>query len=210
MEAVIFDLDGVIVDSEKHWNRAEEEMFRETAGTEVEVRNYEGLSITNTYEKLSERYDVDLTQEEFYEMYENRAEEIYLEKAELMKGFKSLTEELRDRGLLIGLATGSYWPDLVVERFNLDFGSVVGAGDVEGKGKPEPETYRKAVERAGEEPSESVAVDDTEAGVKSAKNAGIYSIGYNHSDREEAPENADERIGGPEKLRSRLLELADK
>lgn len=209
MKAVVFDLDGVVVDTEEHWNRAEEEMYREATGEEVDVEELAGMSITNTYEKLSEMHEPDVTRDEFFKMYENRAEEIYCEKAELMDGLKDLMHELRSRGLKIGLATGSYWPKYVIDRFDLDFDSVVHSGNIEGKGKPEPETYRQAVQKLDIRPEDAVAVDDTRTGIQSAEGAGLYCIGYTASGGDR-PEGADETVEGPEELRERLLELAER
>lgn len=209
MEAVVFDLDGVVVDTEKHWNRAEEEIYRAVTGEDVDVEELAGMSITNTYEKLAEMYDFDVTRDEFFKMYEDRAEEVYYEKAELMEGLKDLIQELRSRGLKIGLATGSYWPKYVIDRFDLDFDTVVHSGNIEGKGKPEPETYLQAVQNMNISPEDAVAVDDTGAGIESAKSAGLYCIGYTSSGGDR-PEGADETVEGPEELRERLLELAER
>ena len=209
MESVVFDLDGVVVDTEKYWNRAEEKIYQNATGEEVDVEKLAGMSITNTYEKLSEMHDPNVTRDEFFKMYENRAEEIYGEKAELMDGLKDLISELRSKDLKIGLATGSYWPKYVIDRFNLDFDTVVHSGNIEGKGKPEPETYLQAVQNMNISPEDAVAVDDTGAGIQSAKGAGLYCIGYTSSGGS-SPEGADETVEGPEELRDRLLELTER
>lgn len=209
MEAVIFDLDGVVVDTEKHWNQAEQEIYREVTGEEVDPDKLAGMSITNTYEKLAEMYELNVSHDEFFDMYEDRAEEVYYEKAELMEGLKELIKDLRSKGLKIGLATGSYWPKYVIDRFNLDFDTVVHSGKIEGKGKPEPETYLKAVQNLNIRPEDAVAVDDTSAGIESARGAGLYCIGYTSSGGD-MPEGADETVEGPEELRDRLLELAER
>lgn len=209
MEAVVFDLDGVVVDTEKYWNRAEEDMYREVTGEDVDVEKLAGMSITNTYEKLSDMCDLDTSRDGFFKMYEDRAEEIYCEKAELMEGLKDLIAELRSRGLKIGLATGSYWPKYVIDRFNLDFDAVVHSGNIEGKGKPEPETYLQAVQNLDVSPEDAVAVDDTSTGIESARGAELYCIRYTSSGGD-TPEGADETVEGPEELRVRLLEMAER
>lgn len=209
MDAVIFDLDGVVVDTEENWNKAEEEIYREATGETVDVKQLAGMSITNTYEKLSEMYDMSVSRDEFFKMYENRAEDIYCEKADIMEGLPDLIEDLKGRGLKIGLATGSYWPKYVIERFDLEFDAVVHSGKIEGKGKPEPETYLTAVQKLDIPPEYAVAVDDTSAGIKSARGAGLYCIGYTGSGGE-SPRGADEIVGSAAALRKRLIELVER
>ncbi|MFB6215564.1 MAG: HAD family hydrolase [Candidatus Aenigmatarchaeota archaeon] len=206
MEAVIFDMDGVVVDTEQYWIEEEREMIEKLGFDGITPETLAGMSITNTYEFLADRYDISMTEEEFFRLYENRAHEVYWDKAELMPGLEELMERLRENGLKIGLATGSYWPDYVIERFDLDFDTVVSSGTVEGPGKPDPETYRLAVQNLGVEPAEAVAVEDTDSGLKSAKEAGLYCIGYLGSTGQQLSE-ADETVEGPAELRERLLEL---
>lgn len=209
MKAVIFDLDGVIVNTEKYWNAAEKEIYADATGSEnIEIDELAGMSIVNTYEHLAENYNIDISEEEFFQMYEDRAEKVYMEKAELMPGFKDLVKDLRSRDLKIGMATGSYWPDYVIKRFNLDLDAKSDSNLVDGDGKPEPETYQIAIEQLDVEPEETVAVEDTDSGIKSAKGAGLYCIAYSGSDGQSLKQ-ADEVVHSPEELRERLLELAD-
>ena len=206
MEAVVFDLDGVVVDTEQYWNKAEKQIYREVAGEKVDPDKLAGMTISNTYEYLSKNYDVDISFEGFYDMYEKRAKEVYMEKAELMPGFKSLLEELREKNLKIGVATGSYWTDYVIDRFDLDFDAKSDSNLVEGNGKPDSETYELALEKLGVVAENAVAVEDTDTGIQSAKGAGLYCIAYKGSDGQSLSE-ADEVVSSPQELRERLLEL---
>lgn len=206
MEAVVFDLDGVIVDTEKYWHQAEKEMYMEITGQKVDPSEFSGMTISNTYEKLDERYDVEASFDDFFQMYDDRAREVYMEKAELMPDFKSLLQELRDRGLKIGVATGSYWTDYVIDRFGLEFDAKSDSNLTEGNGKPDPETYELAIEKLDVAADKAVAVEDTDAGIESAKAAGLYCIAYEGSDGQSLSE-ADEVVSSPEGLRARLLEL---
>lgn len=209
MEAVVFDLDGVVVNTEKYWGQAEEEIYSQTVKSgSVNTHELSGMSIANTYQYLSDNYETSVSPDQFFEMYERRAEDIYMQKASLMPGLKELMAELRQRGLKIGLATGSYWPEYVIKRFDLEFDTVVDSGMVEGDGKPEPETYLTAVERLGVKPEEAVAIDDTNAGISSAKAAGLYCIGYEGSDGQSLSK-ADETVDGPEELAQRIRELIE-
>lgn len=207
MKAVVFDLDGVVVDTEKYWSREERDIYDKAIKSgEVDIEELSGMSIDNTYQHLEENYDIAVSRDEFFDMYERRAEKVYMEKADLMDGFRRIVDELRDMDVRIGLATGSYWPQYVIKRFDLEFDAVVDSSMADGKGKPEPETYRLAVERLGVEPEEAVAVDDTGPGTSSASAAGLYCIGYPDSEDAEL-EEADEVVLTPERLESRLLEI---
>lgn len=209
MEAVVFDLDGVVVNTEKYWNMAEKEIYEEILDSEeIDSSELAGMSITNTYNYLSENYEVSVSLEEFFEMYEERAENIYINKAEIMPNLKNLISELREKGLKIGLATGSYWPKFVIKRFDLDFDAIAHSGMIEGSGKPEPETYLLAVKKLKTEPEECIAIDDTDAGISSAKDAGLYCIGYEGSDGQSLS-RADETVSNPREFRKRLMALTD-
>ncbi|MFT4869160.1 MAG: HAD superfamily hydrolase (TIGR01509 family) [Colwellia polaris] len=205
MKAVVFDLDGVVVDTEKYWNKAEETIYQKATGEKVKTDELAGMTISNTYEYLSENYKTEVNYEEFFQMYEDHAETIYKKNADLMPRFKELAEELKEKGLKVGVATGSYWADYAIERFDLDFDAKSDSNMTEGNGKPDPETYLIAVKKLDVEPEEAVAVEDTDAGIKSAKSAGLYCIGYEGSDGQSL-EQADETVNGPEELRTVLLE----
>lgn len=209
MKAVIFDLDGVIVNTENYWNTAEKKIYAEATGSEgVKIDELAGMSIANTYKHLEENYNIEVSEQEFFQMYEDRAQKVYMEKAELMPGFKELVEELRGNELKIGVATGSYWPDYVIKRFDLNFDAKSDSNLVEGNGKPEPETYQLAIKQLEINPEDAVAVEDTDAGIKSAKGANLYCIAYSGTNGQNL-EEADEVVDNPEELRERLLELTD-
>lgn len=207
MDAVVFDMDGVVVDTEKYWMEVEKKICDEIGCESVETEEIAGMSIGNTYDYLSTNYSISVSEDEFFELYSKRAREIYGEKAELMDGLKQLIADLRKRNLKIGLATGSYWPDQVIKRFDLEFDTVVDSGRVEGQGKPDPETYRLAVRELEVSPEKAVAVEDTDSGLQSAKGAGLYCVGYTESPGQNLMA-ADETVDSPAELRERLLELA--
>lgn len=207
LEAVIFDMDGVIVDSENHWAEAEKEIFQEATGAHIDPKQFSGMSISNTYRELSEKFGTGISGEEFFQLYDDRAEKIYREKASIIDGMKELIDELESmNGVKLGMVTGSYWPEYVLDRFSLDFDEVVTPEDISGTGKPEPEIYFLILERLGIESEEAVVVEDSDPGVSAAKSAGIYCIGLRGTENQTL-EKADEVIESTLQLSKRIQSI---
>ncbi|MDY6773694.1 MAG: HAD family phosphatase [Candidatus Nanohaloarchaea archaeon] len=212
MEAVIFDMDGVIVDSEQYWHRLERQVFEEAlkdADFEEVLEKATGRNYLETYELLREEYGIDMEREEFMERYDEAAEVIYGERVELMDGFRSLVEELKAEEIKIGLVSSSprRWIGMVFDRFDLEglLDVVASTEDIEEEeGKPEPDIYLHAAEKLEVEPEQCVAVEDSENGVKAAENAGMYCIGYRNETGQ-----ADVTVGSPRELRETLLDLEE-
>ena len=212
MEAVLFDMDGVMVDSERYWVDIEAERIFPKAGVaDVEVAEITGMNYREVYDYLDETYGVAIGKGEFLDIYEVAAREIYTERVALMDGFRDLCGTLRDRGKRLAVVSSSPpdWIELVCKRFELSmFDEVVSAEQVDGPGKPEPHVYRYAAEELGVAPGECVAVEDSTHGVESANSAGMVCIGYRGADEEGKSLDlaaADAVVSGPQELRAELL-----
>lgn len=111
-------------------------------------------------------------------------ETIFLELAEkeleLLPGAKKSLEMFRTNGLIIALASSAThaYIDLVLRKFSLEpfFSAIVSGQDV-ARGKPDPETYRKAAEKLGTPPEQCVVLEDAANGIAAAKGAGCKCIG---------------------------------
>jgi HAD superfamily hydrolase (TIGR01509 family) len=181
MTAVLFDMDGVIVDSEAYWEPTERTDILPTVVPEadVDVAEITGRPYREIYTYLDEHYEVAVSRERFLEMFESAAREIYSEKVALLSGFEGLRAELADRDVPVALVTSSpyEWVDIVRDRFGLTFDAVVSAEDVDA-GKPEPDIYEAAAAAVDCDPSDCVAVEDSTHGARAATAAGTYCIGY--------------------------------
>jgi HAD superfamily hydrolase (TIGR01509 family) len=181
--AVLFDMDGVVVDSERYWPELEAERIFPVVVPEqgVEPEEVMGMNYREIYDYLEERYEVAVDRERFLDLFEETAIEIYGERAELMDGFHELLADIQDRDIPIALVTSSPhpWIDVVLDRFDLDgqFDAIVSAEDVE-RGKPEPDVYERAIRAVGATPEQSVAVEDSTTGARAARAAGVYCLGY--------------------------------
>ena len=209
--AVLFDMDGVIVDSEEHWSAFEETTLLPSVidGEHPEPDETTGMNFREIYEHLARHYELTVEREGFVARYEDAAREIYRERVGLMPGFPNLCETLRERGIEVAVVSSSpqEWIAIVRERFDLGpFDAVVSAEDIEGPGKPEPDVYEHAAAVLGVDPAACIAVEDSPNGTQAAARAGMDVIGYRSAANAGADLSAaDVVVDGPEELRTNLL-----
>lgn len=214
MNCVLFDMDGVIVDSENYWvEREREELLPAVVEEDVPVSEITGMNYEEIYAYLDSNYTTLVERSEFIERFEAIASEIYTEHAELMPGFRDLLAALHVRGVRTAIVSSSPpdWIALVTERFELEgFDEIVSADHIDGPGKPEPMIYEHAAAKLSVSPEECVVVEDSEHGVESAAAAGAYTIAYETPTNDDHDHSAaDEVVSSPEELRERLLALSD-
>lgn len=207
MTAVLFDMDGVVVDSERHWGDKERELIFPEAvpDHDVSVDEITGRPYKEIYTYLEETYGVAISRDRFLELFDTVAREVYQEAA-LMDGFHDLCAEIRAADAPIALVTSSphEWLNIVVDRFDLEFDAIVSADDVPA-GKPEPDIYERAAEAVGEDPTDCVAIEDSIHGAAAAKAAGTTCIGYTGVHDSLDPDAVDAVASDPERLRTLLL-----
>lgn len=180
-KAVVFDMDGVIVDSELQWQLASFDFFKRRVPLWRDEDNHRivGLGVEDLYHFLVREYSLSAGKHEFLKECHDLAQLVYTERCTLAQGFRELVAALRVRGLKVGLASSSprAWIDFVLGRFGLTFDALACADDVpSGKTKPEPDIYRLCLARLGIEPAEAVAVEDSRFGVTAAKAAGLRCV----------------------------------
>lgn len=214
MQAVFFDMDGVVVDSERFWVELEEGEILPQAVADATVTADEttGMNYREIYDYLAERYEMAVEKDEWVRLYDDVAEELYGERVALMDGFPELLAALHDRGVRVGLVSSSPidWIGWVLDRFDVrdGFDLLVSADELPVAGKPEPDVYLHAAEELGVAPEDCVVVEDSANGARAANAAGMYTIGYrNASDSEQDLSVADEVVDDPAELRERLLAL---
>lgn len=182
MTAVLFDMDGVLVDSEDYWvAREREEIFPDVvADGPIPPAEIAGMNYREIFDYLDEHYEVTAERETFLEIFDRTAREIYTEEADLLPGVEPLLADLHAGGHRTAIVSSSphEWIDLVIDRFDLDdFDAVISAETVD-RGKPAPDVYEYAAGTLGVPPEDCVAVEDSEHGVEAAVRAGMAVIGY--------------------------------
>jgi HAD superfamily hydrolase (TIGR01509 family) len=181
IRAVIFDLDGVLFDSEPVHREAWMSVLKETGRpfTEEDLLPWTGLPCMDMSKELASQINYEKPWEELYHKKEERYKRLITEKNPLFPGLRDALEKLKQRYRL-GYATSTIGETVRllfdIAELNAIFEDGVVFEEV-GHTKPHPETYQKAVSKLGLPADACVAVEDSIAGVESAKKAGLYTLG---------------------------------
>lgn len=184
MNPFIFDMDGVIVDTEKYWQSAETGKLKEWLpkwGPEDQEKII-GMHIDDIYQFLISEYSLKISYVDFSREVNQIADNIYKNQCALIPGFKELITTLKEKGVKIGLASSSKreWIDIILDRFNLRkfFNITVSAQEIDGPGKPAPDIYLHTAKLLNTIPENCWVIEDSNHGVCAAKAAHMKCIGF--------------------------------
>jgi HAD superfamily hydrolase (TIGR01509 family) len=178
--AAVFDLDGLLLDSEQLWDEAREELARERGGRwhPQAQRDMMGMSAPEWSRYMHDVIGLREPPKEINRLVVARMEALYRERLPLLDGAVEAVERLADRWPL-GLASSSNRPliDLALELSGLAryFRVTVSSEEV-ARGKPAPDVYLEAARRLGVDPRESAAIEDSHNGILAAKRAGMIVV----------------------------------
>lgn len=181
INAVIFDMDGVMIDSEPLWEKTERILLaRRSIDYSPDYRDkIVGLNQRDSGRLLVDTFDLDETVEDIINERISILTSIYEKELELIPALVPLLGQLAREGYRLAVASSS---PLRVVTFVLDMFSLhnhfltVVSGDSVGNGKPHPDIYLHTAEMLGVVPAECVAIEDSINGLRSAKGAGMYCI----------------------------------
>jgi HAD superfamily hydrolase (TIGR01509 family) len=180
IQAVVFDLDGVLVDSEQVWDDARRELVAELGGTWTDdaTRAMMGMSSLEWSRYMHDELGVGLEPAAISAAVVQKLEELYRRELPLLPGAREAVRALAERWPL-GLASSSNREiiDLVLELAGLTdaFAATVSSEEV-ARGKPAPDVYLEAARRLGVAPGDCAAVEDSTNGLRSAAAAGMTVI----------------------------------
>jgi HAD superfamily hydrolase (TIGR01509 family) len=197
MKGVLFDMDGVLLDSEAYITQAGVMMFREKgyAVHESDFKPFTGMGenrfLGGVAEKHNIPFDLEKDKARAYAIYE----EITRGRLKPLKGVRKFIDRCRQKQLKLAVATSA---DEVKMRINLRetglgaalFDTLVNGLEVEHK-KPHPQIYLLAASRLGFDPGECLVVEDAISGMKAAKAAGCKCLAITSSFRAEEFDQAD-------------------
>jgi len=195
-KAIIFDMDGVIVDSEHLWSKAENEIFS-SLGVKLDEDSCQLTQSMTTREVAKFWYtkypwkDIGLKQVE--QRVISRVITLIEDENCEITGIRETIKKLKSNGFKIGLATNSpYQIPIVLDKLGIAnyFDAIISSEFVK-NGKPEPDIYIKALQELEELPEHCIVIEDSNTGIASAKKAGITTIGFTNSKKNKYLENAD-------------------
>jgi HAD superfamily hydrolase (TIGR01509 family) len=176
----VFDLDGVLLDSEQAWDEARREVVRKHGGTwrPGATRDMLGMSSPEWSRYVADHLGVPLAPEKVNAAVVDAMLAGYRERLPLLPGAREAVERMAD-AFTLGLASSSNRVviDLVLARMGVAerFAATVSSEEV-ARGKPAPDVYAEAVRRLGAAPADCAAVEDSENGIRSAHAAGVWVL----------------------------------
>ena len=186
IQAVVFDLDGVLVDSEHAWDQARRAVVAEAGGRwrEEATRAMMGMSAPEWSRYLHDELGTRLEPDEINERVVGRLLESYARQLPLLPGAIAAVRRLGARWPL-GLASSANRPviDAVLSGAGLtgEFAATVSGEEVD-RGKPAPDVYLAALAKLGVEPVRAAAVEDSTNGLRAAAAAGMAVIAIPNRD----------------------------
>ena len=187
-KSVIFDMDGVIIDSEPIHFKVEKKLFRDLglAVPEDEHHLFVGSSSAAMWSYIKDKYKPHQSIEELIEMQRTRYMDCLLSQKSLkpIAGVTELIKELSSNRVRLAVASSASIRNIevVLKMFNLErfFEEKVSGAEVD-HGKPAPDIFLRAAKIIGVQPEQCIAIDDSKNGVEAASSAGMMCIGFKNA-----------------------------
>jgi len=184
IEAVIFDMDGVIIDSEKEHYIANQKLFQELE-IDLEAVDYDqfvGLSSKIMWTEIREEFQLKQSVDELMGLAEKTIME-HFSNIELIAtaGFMDLLDYINERSMKIAVASSSPMEmiELVVDKLGIkDYFDLLVSGDQVDQGKPYPDIFNRTAALLQSQPGNCMVIEDSHNGALAAKRANMNCIGY--------------------------------
>ncbi|MBY5957150.1 HAD family phosphatase [Membranicola marinus] len=211
-EAIIFDMDGVLVDTEKHHKEIEHGIFQDLGITisEKEREPYIGMAADELWAAVIDHYKLDRSHHELLDINNQRILDYFTNKVDLqpIDGVIPVLDWIKKHKIPLAVASSSssIVIDALLKETGLDkyFAIRVGGQTVE-KSKPEPYIYLHTAELLQVNPERCLVIEDSSNGIAAAKAANMYCVGYRGTGYSQQDQShADELISHYDELIPRL------
>lgn len=176
VQAVLWDMDGTLVDTEPYWIESEYDLVEKHGGTwsDEHALSLVGNDLIDSGRYIREHAGIDLEPADIVEELLDRVVARVEERVPWQPGAVELLADLRAHGVRCALVTMSYrrFVAPILAALPRDTFEVVVTGDAVTQGKPHPEPYQKAAAVLGIEPRHTLAIEDSNTGARSAEAAG--------------------------------------
>lgn len=177
-QAVIFDMDGSLVDSMWIWTEVDRVYMKRhhLVMPKGFHKAIEGMSYTETAQYFLDTFPLLVSVEEIKAEWSDMTRDIYRTQVELKPGAREFLKKAHDKGILFGIATSNdrELAEITLKALKIDtyFQAVCTACDVKA-GKPAPDVYLKAADLLGVKPEKCLVFEDVPNGIRAGKNAGM-------------------------------------
>lgn len=188
VSAVIFDLDGTVLDNEDEYGIAFRKVLA-SLGKRVEKKypHTTGIGVKENWPRLLSKYHIK-TKKSMEELT-RATQDAYLDlldRVTFKNGFEQFVKDLKSSGIITALATSNAWwiVDEVSDKFSIsDFFSTVTTGEEVEYKKPDPDLFLSTAQKLSMNPEDCLVIEDSEAGIEAAHRAGMKVIGIAHSSK---------------------------
>ncbi len=209
IKAIIFDLDGTLIDSMHVWKQIDIE-YMDNKGLELPddlQTHIEGMSFTETAMYFKDRFGIVDTIEDIKLEWHGMAKHHYRHKICLKEGVEDIIDFFNDKGMKLGIGTSNsqaLTKEILQKHGIYDYFDVIVTSCEVEKGKPHPDVFLKVAALLNVSPEQCIVFEDTYAGVLAAKRAGMKVIAV--EDEASLP-NKDEIVKLADKYISNFIEL---
>lgn len=181
IRAVVFDMDGVLVDSEAVWHAVRRDYVASFGGswTEANQRDCMGANSAQWSSYIRMTFAAPFDEQRIFHDVVSMLRRRYTEVLPVIPGAQQAVRAFADAGFQLAVASSS--PQTLIEFLVARLGlaevfSVLVSSDAVKRGKPEPDVYLHACDQLGVDPSQAVAVEDSGNGILAAASAGLYVV----------------------------------
>ncbi len=185
IKAVIFDMDGLLIDSEPYWQKADAKVFARHGKRHSPEINKQimGMGHKQIAEHFKRKYGFEKERDALVKERKDTFYETIMGDLQLMEGAKELIQALYDQNYAMAIATSGHSTEKtaeILEKLDLDvYIPILVSGDDVKRSKPDPEIYLKAAQELHVDPKDCLVVEDAPNGAKAGKAAGMMVYGIN-------------------------------
>jgi beta-phosphoglucomutase family hydrolase len=188
IKAIIFDMDGVLVDSEPFHIELEKQQFLQykLSVSNEEHAQYMGVASDVMWNQIAEHHSINVSAEDLIEQFKIKSIRYFSELGEIpvMPGLIDFLEKLSSKNFPMAVASSSY-PEIIkiiLEKTDIQkYFQVVVSSQEAGKSKPEPDVFLLAARKLGIPAKDCLVVEDSANGIKAAQAAGMSCVAYQGS-----------------------------